>query len=197
MNANRNRWRDHYSRRAQRENYPARSVYKLQEMQQRYKLIRKGDRVLDLGCYPGSWLLYAARVTTGSGQVDGIDLKPVTERLPEHVRVYTGDAAAQTEALLQRIGDRYHVVLSDMAPATTGQKDVDAARSYQLCLAALTYADALLEPGGNFACKILQGSEFAEFSHAVKSRFTRERIYKPRSSRKASREIYVIGIGKK
>lgn len=197
MGANRKRWKDHYSRRAKRENYPARSVYKLQEMQHRYRLIGKGDRVLDLGCYPGSWLLYAARLTTGSGRVVGVDRQAVTVHLPGHVFVFQGDVATQTDALLEQIGGRYQVVLSDMAPATTGQKDVDAARSYQLCLTALHFADTRLERGGNFVCKIFHGSEFTEFANAVKDRFTTDRIYKPRSSRKASREIYIIGIGKK
>ncbi len=191
-----NRWSDHYTRRAKRENFPARSVYKLQEMQRRYKLIRKGDRVLDLGCFPGSWLLYAAKLTTASGRVVGIDLKPVTEKLPAQVTVFEGDVTTGTDGLAEQIGGNYHVVLSDMAPATTGQKDVDAARSYRLCRTALQFADELLRPGGNFACKIFQGSEFADFSNAVKKRFKTERIYKPRSSRKTSKEIYIIGIGK-
>ena len=196
MASNRNRWSDHYTRRAKRESYPARSVYKLQEMQSRYKLIRKGDRVLDLGCSPGSWLLYAAELTTGSGRVDGIDLKPAAVDLPGHVTVYQADVTAEPGVLLEQLGGKYQVVLSDMAPSTTGQKDVDAARSYQLCTAALQLADELLRPGGNFVCKIFQGSEFAEFTAAVKKRFNIDRIYKPRSSRKASREIYIIGIGK-
>ena len=104
---------------------------------------------------------------------------------------------AQADDLIKQLGDNYQVVLSDMAPATTGQKDVDAARSYQLCLVALQFADTVLRTGGNFVCKIFQGSEFTEFSKAVKRRFKSVRIYKPRSSRKASREIYIIGIEKK
>ncbi len=196
MASNRNRWSDHYTRRAKRENFPARSVYKLQEMQRRYNLIRKGDRVLDLGCFPGSWLLYAAKLTTASGRVVGIDLKPVTEKLPAQVTVFEGDVTTWTDGLAEQVGGNYHVVLSDMAPATTGQKDVDAARSHRLCRTALQFADELLRPGGNFACKIFQGSEFAEFSNAVKKRFKTERIYKPRSSRKTSKEIYIIGTGK-
>ena len=196
MAANRKRWSDHYTRRAKREHYPARSVYKLQEIQRRYRLIRKSDRVLDLGCSPGSWLLYAAELTTSSGLVAGIDLKPSTVSLPGHVTVYQGDVTAPSDDLLEQIGGSYHVVLSDMAPATTGQKDVDAARSYELCCAALRLADTVLRRGGHFVCKIFQGAEFAEFSTAVKKRFQTEKIYKPRSSRKASKEIYVIGIGK-
>ena len=128
--------------------------------------------------------------------MDGIDLKPVSVSLPGHVSVYTGDVTTQAEILLERVEGRYQVVLSDMAPATTGQKDVDAVRSYQLCLTALQFADSLLVRGGNFVCKIFQGSEFGEFAAAVKKRFRTDRIYKPRSSRKASREIYMIGIGK-
>lgn len=196
MAANRKRWSDHYTRRAKREHYPARSVYKLQEMQRRYRLIRKSDRVLDLGCCPGSWLLYAASLTTASGLVAGIDLKPATVSLPAHVTVYQGDVTAPSDALLEQIGGSYHVLLSDMAPATTGQKDVDAARSYELCRAALRLADTVLRRGGHFVCKIFQGAEFATFSTAVKKRFHTEKIYKPSSSRKASKEIYVIGIGK-
>jgi len=78
-----NHWSDHYTQRAKKEKYPARSVYKLQEMQSKFRLIRKGNRVLDLGCSPGSWLLLAAQLTTGSGEVVGVDLKPVTIQLPE------------------------------------------------------------------------------------------------------------------
>ena len=196
MASNRNRWSDHYTHRAKREKYPARSVYKLQEMQRRYKLIRKGDRVLDLGCYPGSWLLYAAELTTDHGQVVGIDLKPVTVHLPAHVTVYEGDVTTQADNLVKQVGGSCQVVLSDMAPATTGQKDVDAARSHRLCDSALRFVDKLLRSDGNFICKIFQGPEFAQFSADVKKRFKAQKIYKPRSSRKASREIYIIGIGK-
>jgi len=83
-----NRWQDHYSRQAKKERFPARSVYKLKEMQEKYHLIKKGDNVLDLGCYPGSWLLYAADLTGDRGRVVGIDLEPVTLKLPSHVRPF-------------------------------------------------------------------------------------------------------------
>ena len=197
MASNRNRWSDHYTRLAKREKYPARSVYKLQEMQKRYQLIRPGDRVLDLGCYPGSWLLLAAELTTGSGQVTGIDIKPLTAKLPAHAAVYQADVTALPDRVCEQIGDEYQVLLSDMAPATTGQKDVDAARSHRLCEAALDLAEQLLKRDGKFVCKIFQGSEFTEFTAAVKKRFRSHKIFKPRSSRKASREIYIIGMGKK
>jgi 23S rRNA (uridine2552-2'-O)-methyltransferase len=92
---------------------------------------------------------------------------------------------------------RFNVVLSDMAPATTGRKGLDAARSFQLCQTALNIAEMVLKPGGSFMCKIFQGEEFKEFSDIVTNRFRRHKIFKPRSSRKESREIFVVGLGYK
>ena len=83
-------WEDHYTRQAKKARFPARSVYKLQEIQRRYRVIGKGDRVLDLGCSPGSWLMYAAKLVGSGGQVVGVDLKPVKSTLPSNVRVLTG-----------------------------------------------------------------------------------------------------------
>jgi len=187
-----NQWQDHYTRRAKKEHFPARSVYKLQEIQQKHQLIKKGHRVLDLGCAPGSWLLYAAKLTGDRGRVIGIDLKPVKGRLPDHADIITGDAFnLDTETL----GVDFNVVLSDMAPATTGHKAVDGARSYNLCETALGIAQNVLLPGGSFVCKIFQGPDFNNFTDIVKAGFKELKIFKPRSSRKASREIFIIGLG--
>ena len=184
-------WQDHYTRQAKKENFPARSVYKLQEIQQKHRLIKKGNKILDLGCAPGSWLLYAAKVTGDKGQVVGIDLKPVKGHVPAHARIVTADVFALD---LESLGNNFQVVLSDMAPATTGHKDVDAARSYNLCETALGIAQKVLLPGGSFVCKIFQGPDFKIFTDAVRADFKELKIFKPRSSRKASREIYVIGV---
>jgi 23S rRNA (uridine2552-2'-O)-methyltransferase len=191
------RWEDHYSRRAKKERFPARSVYKLQEIQNKFNLIKRGDKVLDLGCSPGAWLLYAANLTGNQGQVLGIDLKPVSVTVPPHVRVMIGDILALNDSLMDQIGKGFNVVLSDMAPATTGNRDVDAVRSFNLCWAALGLAQRLMVREGSFVCKIFQGQDFKQFSNTVKSSFKRHKIFKPQSSRKASREIYVIGLGKK
>ena len=191
------RWQDHYSRQAKKDRFPARSVYKLKEMQKKYRLIKKGDHILDLGCFPGSWLLYAADLTGDKGQVVGIDLEPVTIKLPPHVRVYGGDVLAMDVTFFKSLAIDFNVVVSDMAPATTGNKHVDGARSYQLCQAALSIAQTVLLPGGSFACKIFQGEDFAVFTGAVKSAFSTHKIFKPQSSRKASKEIYIVGLGKK
>lgn len=190
---------DYYAKRARQENFPARSVYKLQEIQKKYRLLRKGQKVLDLGCAPGSWLKYAADLSGEQGLVVGIDLKPVTGKLPGHVRVLTEDVLELAEApdkCSALVGCAFDAVLSDMAPATTGKKDVDAARSYNLSCAALSIAESILAAGGIFVCKIFQGEDFEAFINYVKSDFETCRIYKPRSTRKESRETYVIGIGR-
>jgi 23S rRNA (uridine2552-2'-O)-methyltransferase len=186
------KWQDHYTRQARKEHYPARSVYKLEEIQQKHRLIKKGSRVLDLGCAPGSWLLYAAGLTGKKGQVVGIDLKPVTVEIPSNVTVMTADVF---EVDIGSLAGGFDVVLSDMAPATTGHRAVDAARSLGLCEAALEIARRVLVPGGVFVCKIFQGPDVAHFQQTVRGSFRGQKLFKPRSSRKASKEIYVIGLG--
>ena len=197
MKRPRNRWADHYTRRAKKEHFAARSVYKLEEIQKKHRLIAKGDRVLDLGCAPGSWLQFAAGLTGPSGRVVGIDLKAVTISLPGHVETYVADIYDLSQEMNQVLATGFQVVLSDMAPATTGNKHSDGVRSFELCRAALAMADRLLRPSGRFVCKIFQGEDFKSFCDAVKSRFDRMQIFKPQSSRKASREIFIIGLGKK
>ena len=185
-------WQDHYSRRAKKDRFPARSVYKLSEIQKKYRLINKGYRVLDLGCFPGSWLLYAAELTGDKGQVVGIDLKPVTIQVATNIKTIAVDVHELDPVAL---GNDFNVVLSDMAPATTGHKAVDAARSASLCETALSIAQSVLLPGGSFVCKIFQGADFNQFSDSVRTGFKAQKIFKPKSSRKASKEIYIIGLG--
>jgi 23S rRNA (uridine2552-2'-O)-methyltransferase len=159
-------------------------------------VIRKGDRVLDLGCAPGSWVKFAATLTGTAGSVLGIDLTPVDIALPAHAVTLVADVN-DTVALAPHLQPGFTVVLSDMAPATTGQRGVDAARSLALCEAALTVAREHLAPGGHFVCKIFQGTDFKAFTEQVKNLFQNLQIYKPQSSRKASREIFIIGMGKR
>ena len=193
----RRRWADHYTQQAKAERFPARSIYKLKEIQQRFGLIKSNAKVLDLGCFPGSWLLYAADLTKKHGQVVGIDLRPVTIQLPSHVTTYTENILSIKDDFLALLGKNYQVVLSDVAPDTTGKKDVDAARSFQLCRAALSITLKVLQRDGSFVCKIFQGEDFKVFSDSVKANFKKHKIFKPQSSRKASKEIYIIGMGKK
>jgi len=190
----RNSWTDHYTHKAKKDGFPARSVYKLKEMQRKFRLIRKGDRVLDLGCAPGSWLKYTADQVGKGGHVVGVDLKPVLISLPAHVQIFTGDVFEMFEVLSKLAGAGYNIVLSDMAPETTGHKSVDAARSFELSLMALTLAQKLLLPKGRFVCKIFQGENFQHYMELIKTTFEKHKNFKPKSTRKASREIYILGF---
>jgi 23S rRNA (uridine2552-2'-O)-methyltransferase len=195
-----NTWADHYTRKAQKDNYAARSVYKLQEIQRRLKILKSGQRVLDLGCAPGSWLQYAAQIVGPKGYILGLDLTPVDPaRLPgvdpRRVETRVVDIRNLDDAALEVIGTGYDLVMSDMAPATTGRKDVDAARSLALCELALETACRVLKPGGHFVAKIFQGADFSSFSEAVEAHFRRREHVKPRSTRKASKELFVVGLG--
>ena len=194
---NKNQWEDHLTRRAKSENYPARSVYKLEEIQNRFRVIKKNDKVLDLGCAPGSWLLYAAKEVKDQGRVFGIDLKQIDIDLPQNVSAIQDDILnLNNRSFLDEI-KKFNVVLSDMAPATTGRKDVDALRSFELCRMALKVADDFLTADGNFVCKIFQGNDFNSFQKNVKSKFKSCKIFKPESCRKQSKEIYIIAKGRK
>ena len=197
MKPSKNKWQDHYTRRAKKENYAARSVYKLAEIQKKHRLIKKRDRVLDLGCAPGSWLQFAAEQTGDKGKVVGVDLTPVTLRLPGHVQVVTGDIDTLYQEAHPALDHGFSVVLSDMAPATTGNKHADSVRSFVLCETALAVAQKVLRPGGHFVCKIFQGEDFKAFCDTVKKHFNKIQIFKPQSSRKGSKEIFVIGLNKR
>ena len=193
-----NKWEDFYSRKAKKEHFPARSVYKLKEIQHKYSLINKGDRVLDLGCFPGSWLIYASDLVGKSGKVTGIDIKSVLIKVPSNVDFLALDIFSLSDNNpLKGADNSFNVVLSDMAPATSGNKRVDSARSMALCQAALSIAEKNLAKGGCFVCKIFQGEDFKDFENSVKQLFHKHKIFKPQSSRKSSREIYIIGLEKK
>jgi 23S rRNA (uridine2552-2'-O)-methyltransferase len=194
---NKNPWADHYTHRAKKENFAARSVYKLEEIQKKHHILKRGARILDLGCAPGSWLQFAALAAGPDGRLVGIDLKPVSVVLPETVTVVIGDVSDLPDHLAKIGQSRFDVVLSDMAPATTGNRHVDEARSLALCEAALDIADLTLVPRGSFVCKIFQGNDFKAFADAVKQRFERQTAFRPQSTRKASREVFVIGLDKK
>jgi 23S rRNA (uridine2552-2'-O)-methyltransferase len=142
-------------------------------------------------------LKYAAQVVGPQGSVVGLDLKAVNMPLPGNAHVVVADIFDLPSQIEETLNRGFHCVLSDMAPATTGHRDVDAARSLNLCESALAVAREYLLPGGGFVCKIFQGPDSAAFSENVKQQFQRCHIYKPQSSRKASREIFIIGKGKK
>jgi 23S rRNA (uridine2552-2'-O)-methyltransferase len=188
---------DHYFRRAKKEGFIARSVYKLEEVDRRVRLLRPGQRVLDLGCHPGSWLQYCARAVGKRGLVVGVDTRTISIELPPHVHFIQADVFELLPADLNHISDEFDVVLSDLAPATTGIRSVDSSRSFTLFQRALTLADDLLVPGGHFLGKIFQGPGFDEMVKELKSRFGKVKGIKPRATRKESKEIFLVATDKK
>jgi 23S rRNA (uridine2552-2'-O)-methyltransferase len=189
---------DAFYKKAKKEGFVARSVYKLDEIDAKFHLLRPGDFVLDLGCAPGSWLQYAADRVGHKGGVVGIDLLATKIALGPHVRVLRGDAFdTPIEALTGDSTRRFDVVLSDMAPNTTGIKTVDQARSMALCEHALEVARRTLRIGGNFCVKIFEGGDQRAFITAVREVFSSVDIYRPKSTRVGSIETYVIGRKKK
>lgn len=190
-------YRDHYFLKAKRENYPARSVYKLKEMDARFRLLKPGMKVLDLGAAPGSWSLFAAERVGPAGLVLACDIQPTDTVFPANVSFMLENVFERTpefEALLDRTGP-FDLVMSDMAPRTTGTRFTDQARSLELCLEAVDVAARWLKPGGNFVAKIFMGPDFQELAQAVRTRFTTAKTFKPNSSRAESKEIFELGLG--
>lgn len=187
---------DHFGDRAKREGYPARSVYKLQEIDRRVQLLRRGQRVLDLGAAPGSWTLYAAERVGREGSVLGIDLNEARVSLPPQVTFRALDVFAMD--VRAELGESaFDVVLSDMAPHTSGQRHRDQFGSYELYMRALAIAADVLAPGGAFVGKIFQGPELEAARAATRAAFDKVKIVKPEASRSESFEIFLIGQGAK
>ncbi len=187
---------DPRTRQAQALGYPARSVFKLQEIDRRVGLLRPGLRVLDLGAAPGSWTLYAGERIGPGGRVVAIDLKPITVRLPGHVTALVGDAFALDDAQLVAQGP-FDVVLSDMAPSTSGAKESDQALSAELFLRAVAVAEAVGKVGSAFVGKLFMGPDFAVSRGAVAARYREVRVIRPEGTRQRSSELFVVGLGRR
>lgn len=183
---------DEFFRRAKAEGYLARSAYKLLELNERKRLIRTGDRVLDLGCAPGSWLQAARKLVGPRGVVVGIDLQEVDHEFEPNVHVLQGDIT-QTDpsVLLGESGTPFDCVVSDMAPPTSGHGD--HFRSVHLCEAILEVLPRLLRPGGHLAMKVFEGETHQDLVRLTASMFGEARSFKPRASRDVSSETYVVG----
>jgi len=190
--------RDHYFKKAKSEKYPARSVYKLKEADQKYRLLKKGQAVLDLGAAPGSWSKYALEKVGPRGIVVGVDLSPV-KISAANFRFLLADIFELSPEDLLRLAGRpaFDVVLSDMAPKTTGDRSGDHFRSIALAERALELAEALLRPGGVFMVKVFEGEAFPRYVEEVKRRLGPVKRFRPKSTRSSSREIFVLVASKK
>jgi 23S rRNA (uridine2552-2'-O)-methyltransferase len=192
---------DTFYQRAKRESYPARSIYKLEEIDQRFRLLRAGQRVLDLGCRPGSWLRYAVERVGAQGHVVGIDRQPLEIALPPNVTVVVGDVltiepTTLRDALPEAQRSCFHVVLSDMAPDTSGVGFADQVRSVELFSRALELADALGCPASSFVGKIFMGEGFRDAMAQVRARYEKVKTVRPDATRRSSSEVYLVATGK-
>ncbi len=189
---------DYYSRKAKKDNYPARSVYKLEEVQQKYKFLKRGDSVLDLGCYPGSWSLYASEVIGPKGIVVGVDLQQADKsaRIDGAPIHWLCQDIMEPELMpaVRKFRPAFKVLVSDLAPRTSGNKWADAQKSLILVRHTLALAEQLLLKNGHYLCKVFQGEDFPEFVSEVKKRFAMAKVLKPKSSRIESREVFVLGM---
>lgn len=191
--------RDYYAKKAKKDKYPARSIYKLEEAQQKYKFMKRGDSVLDIGCYPGSWSLYASEVVGPKGVVVGVDLQQADQQgRPDGAPIHwLCQDIMEPEFLsaVRKIRPTFRVLISDIAPRTTGSRWADAQQSINLVRETLAIADVLLLPKGNYITKVFQGEDFPGFVEELKARFDTVKVIKPKSSRVESREVFVLGMG--
>ena len=210
---------DHWSQKAQKEGYPARSVYKLKEMDEKFNLVKSARapiRALDLGAAPGSWSLYLLRKTllkAGAPEKSGavpalpalvsVDLAPLSRQYDEGLfnrpdfLFLQGDftSGAIREAIVSQ--SPYNLVVSDAAPFTTGNRSVDTLRSMDLAEAALNYAETSLAKGGNLVIKVFQGGETGKLLKAIRDLFETGKGFKPQACRAGSFETYYLGLGRR
>jgi 23S rRNA (uridine2552-2'-O)-methyltransferase len=187
---------DRFTRAARARGFPARSIFKLEEIDRRMGLLRAGMRVLDLGAAPGSWAMYAAQQIGQAGRLLAIDLEPLRVGLPPHADFVQGDALSLANDDLARFAP-YDVVLSDMAPRTTGNKVTDQARSFELFMRALAVAAVLGGPRGAFVGKLFMSDDLAAARSELRSHYETERLIRPEGTRSVSTEIFVVGSGKR
>lgn len=191
--------KDYFFHKAKKENYAARAVFKIQEIDQRFRLFKPGMKVLDLGAAPGSWSQFASQKVGPKGKVLGVDLQPIKITLPNALFI-TADmrsldlAQTMTE---QGISPPFDIVLSDMAPKTTGVRIQDQMRSFELCMLALQTAERFLKPSGHFVAKLFHSDEFENFRKELQARFQKIEVLRPKSTRTESKEIFLIGMNYK
>ncbi len=180
---------------AKKRGYPARSIFKLEEIQKKMQLLRRGMRVLDLGAAPGSWSLYAMQQVGQEGRVLAVDLSQITQPFGPNVTVVQGDAFDLGSEVLARYAP-YDVVLSDMAPKTSGVKMRDQAASFELFVRAMEVAQTFGKPDGcAFVVKIFMGPEFSEAIELAKKTFKKTKVVRPEGTRPSSKEVFLVGQG--
>ena len=187
--------KDHYFNKAKNENFLARSVYKLEEIDEKYKILKPGMQVVDFGYHPGSWIQYTSKIIGDEGLVVGIDIRPLNKSLStlKNVRVYEKDIFDIHDLTQLGVEGQFDAVLSDMAPNTTGIKSLDQDRSLNLVESVFGLLPKFLRPGGNFVIKVFDSQHAQNFLKDQKNLFKEFHYLKPKSTRSISKEFFVIG----
>ena len=189
---------DFWSQKPFKEGYPARSVYKLQEIDEKFKILKKNSCVLDLGAAPGSWTTFLLRNLGEGGKVVSCDLNPLSKSVKgENLVFMQGDLNDEEIREKIRAEGPFDAVVCDAAPLTTGNRTVDTARSQQLVEMAIWYGTTMLKPGGNIVVKIFQNGDQRAFLDELRKNFTQAKGFKPEACRQESFETYLIGISRK
>jgi len=193
------RKRDYYYQKAKAENYRSRATYKLSQTAEKYRFIRRGDVVVDLGAAPGGWIQAARKIAGKRGFVLGVDLKPIEPFPQEYIRTIVADftAPAALKQIMDFLPRKADVVLSDASPNICGVWELDNARQIDLASQVLQLALSLLRPHGNFFVKVFEGNMLPGFVKAVKKHFEVVKVIKPKASRAKSSEMYLLAMGLK
>jgi 23S rRNA (uridine2552-2'-O)-methyltransferase len=184
---------DVFVKRAREAGYRSRALFKLEDIQRSDRILKPGTTIVDLGAAPGGWSQYAAKVLQGRGRIVALDILPMDAI--HGVEFIQGDFTTDEvlEQLMTLIGsDRPQLVMSDMAPNTTGIATVDQDRSMHLAELALDFAGKVLAPGGDFLVKVFQGRDFQPFVRQLRDRFATVKVRKPPASRQRSPELYLL-----
>jgi 23S rRNA (uridine2552-2'-O)-methyltransferase len=191
--------RDYYYKKAKEEKYRSRSTYKLFQAIEKYRFIKEGDVVIDLGAAPGGWI-QAARKTVGiKGFVLGVDIRPVEPFAEHNVRTIIGDISEQEtlQQIVELLPRKADALISDVSPNISGIWEVDHARQIDLAQQALNIAFETLRPAGNFFVKVFQGDLLDDFTTKVKKSFQTANVIKPKASRGKSAEMFILAMGLK
>ena len=186
--------KEYFYNEAKRKGYRSRSAFKLKQIQNKFKIIKKTDFVLDLGAAPGGWSQVSNEIIGKNGKIIGIDLlniKPI-----DGIQFLQEDITEKSTILkiIKIVGKNgVDVLLSDMSPNISGNYSIDHANSIHLCKQSLNLVDKILKDNGNFLCKLFMGEEFDDFIKIFKNKFKNVKLYSPPASRKSSSEIYIIG----
>ena len=187
--------KDHFFKKAKSENYLARSVYKLEELNKKFKFLNKGICILDLGYFPGSWTQYCSEQVGPNGKVIGVDIQGVNSKLAnlKNVQLYENDVFAIESPEEFGLQEKFDCVISDMAPKTTGIKGVDQDRSFELVSRIFDLCPALLKENGYLVAKIFESGDTAGLVKKWRKNFNSLEYFRPKSIRKNSKEVYIVG----